>query len=63
MDFNSLIQAISSVGFPIVMCGVMFYYLQKNDENHETQVAQMRDAINNNTIMMNKVLDKIGGDQ
>ena len=25
MDFNALIQAISTVGFPIVCCGVLFY--------------------------------------
>ena len=31
MDFNALMQAVSTVGFPIVCCGVLFY--QNNNMN------------------------------
>lgn len=59
MPFNEILQAVSTVGFPIVMCGVMFYYMQKNDERHQEEVSGLRDAINNNTIVMNKVLERL----
>jgi hypothetical protein len=29
MDFNSIMQAVSTVGFPIVCCGVLFYQNNK----------------------------------
>ena len=29
MDFNSIMQAVSTVGFPIVCCGVLFYQNSK----------------------------------
>jgi hypothetical protein len=30
MDANTIIQIISSLGFPIVMCGVLFWYMVKH---------------------------------
>ena len=32
MDFNSIMQAVSTVGFPIVCCGVLFYQNNKLTE-------------------------------
>ena len=29
MDFNTIMQAVSTVGFPIVCCGVLFYQNSK----------------------------------
>ena len=60
MELEVVMQAISTVGFPIVMCIALLYYLQKSDDAHASQVTQLRDAINNNTVMMTKVLDKLG---
>lgn len=62
----TILQAISSVGFPIVMCIVMFLYIQKVEERHRQEIESLRNAIdetksaiNNNTIVMNRVLDKM----
>lgn len=38
MDFNSIITAVSTVGFPIVCCGVLF--IQNN---------KLRDTVEENT--------------
>lgn len=59
MDYATILQSISTVGFPIVMCVILFIYLQKTNEKHAEEVAGLRDAINNNTVVMNKVLDKL----
>ena len=63
---SAILQAISSVGFPIVMCIVMFWYIQKVEERHRQEIESLRNAINetksainNNTIVMNRVLDKM----
>lgn len=65
---STILQAISSVGFPIVMCIVMFLYIQKIEERHRQEIESLRhaidetkSAINNNTVVMNRVLDKMEG--
>lgn len=45
MDVGNISSIISSVGFPIVMCIIMFEYLQKESENHREETASLKDAI------------------
>ena len=52
-DINVIIQAISTVGFPIVMCGIMFWFLNKEQENHKAEMLDLKDVISEN----NKVLE------
>ena len=46
---NEIMQYISSVGFPIVMCLLMF-----------KQVNELRSVIENNTLVLTKLAHKIG---
>ena len=48
MDYNALMQAISTVGFPIVCCGVLFY---QNDKLRTT-IDSLKDTINENTMYL-----------
>lgn len=52
-DINVVIQAISTVGFPIVMCGIMFWFLWKEQENHKAEMLSLKEVIAEN----NKVLE------
>ena len=52
-DINVIIQAISTVGFPIVMCGIMFWFLNKEQENHKAEMLSLKEVISEN----NKVLE------
>lgn len=52
-DVNVIIQAISTVGFPIVMCGIMFWFLWKEQENHKSEMLSLKEVIAEN----NKVLE------
>lgn len=69
---NEIIDAISTVGFPIVcffMCGWYVKYREdKNDEKldklntqHDEEVAKLTEVINANTQALNRLADKIGG--
>lgn len=51
---NELVGAISTVGFPIVMCGLLCYYIFK------TQTALIS-AINNNSMEIAKLIEKMEG--
>lgn len=71
MDFNAIIQAVSTIGFPIVMCVVVCFYVKyimdKNAEqlmqitnSHREESKEMTKAIENNTIAITKLIEKIG---
>lgn len=61
MDANTIIQLVGSLGFPIVMCGGLFWRMVKSDEQHKAEMDKLSEALNNNTIALTKLshnLDK-----
>jgi hypothetical protein len=70
MDLTSITELISTVGFPIVcflLCGWYVKYREdRNDEKidklnsqHDTESKQMTDALNNNTLALQKLVDRL----
>lgn len=55
MDYNAIMQAISSVGFPIVCCGVLFY---QNSKLTET-IGQLKDTLTKNTTILELISREI----
>ena len=58
-NFNLIMQAISTVGFPIVICLIMIYILYQTEENHKKEISEMMKALENNTIAINHLTDII----
>lgn len=65
-------QAVTTLGFPIVCCGAMMWYVKyitdKNREEigklntqHNEEMKEVTLAINNNTIALTKLCDMISG--
>lgn len=61
MDANAIVQLVSSLGFPIACCIAMFWQNNKLNESHKAEVSKLNEAINNNTIALNHIIDKLGG--
>lgn len=59
MSLADITNFISSVGFPIVMCIVLFKYMEANDDKREVEAKELRDAINNNTVVLTELIAKI----
>ena len=59
MDFQMITQFIGTLGFPIAVCLVCFWYINKREEQHKDEIKKLSDAINNNTIVMQKLVDRI----
>lgn len=59
MEFNDIITAICTVGFPIVAYGALFWYVMKKDTEHREEVEKMTEAINNNTIALTKLIERL----
>lgn len=61
IDIATVTQLIGSLGFPIVCCIALFWYMVKQNQTHKQEVDELKDAINNNSIVMQKLLDKLNG--
>lgn len=59
MDANTITTLITSVGFPIVVCLVCFWYINKIQEKHQAETHELSVALNNNTLVMQKLIDKL----
>lgn len=56
---NWILNAICTVGFPIVVAGAMFWKMNKQDTDHKEEMAKVTEAINNNTIALTRLIDKL----
>lgn len=57
---QEVITAISTVGFPIVMCLVLLYEIKSMTEAHKEETNSLKDALNNNTVVLEKILTRLG---
>ena len=51
MEFNEVVTAISTVGFPIVACGALYYMIN-------TTMKELKDVIENLDKTISKLVDK-----
>ena len=66
MDASQIVQLISTVGFPIVCCGYLFWYVLKRDtdekerqENSYEESRALRETLENNTLAITKLSEKL----
>ena len=59
MDANTITTLITSVGFPIVVCLICFWYINKVQESHKAEIDKLSTALNNNTLVMQQLVDKL----
>lgn len=70
MDIQTIATLIGTLGFPIVACCGMAYFFAKVNDNyrsdikeiqatHKEEISGMTEAINNNTLVIQKLVDKM----
>lgn len=59
IEMNELLSAISTVGFPIVCCGVMFFQSRENSRLHKEESDKWSEALMNNTLAIQKLTDML----
>ena len=52
-----VLQAITTVGFPIVMCLCLAWYCMKLNDSHKVETDKFTVALNDNTIVLQKLCD------
>ena len=63
MDFNTLLQAITTVGFPIVMSVALLYEIKDMTTKHQEESKLFSDSMNKNTLVLQKLCDILGVDR
>lgn len=58
---GDIVSVISSVGFPITMTLILLWYIYDSNNKHKEEIDKMSEALNNNTVAITKLLDKLGG--
>lgn len=72
MDANALTTLVSTLGFPIVCCGALFWYVNKTQKEFTEKIEKSIESLNTSINDMNNtlttlittvsVLHNIGGD-
>lgn len=62
MTVADITQLIGSLGFPVVACCALFWDRVTNTRQQNENMATLTEAINNNTMVVNKLLEKLDGD-
>jgi hypothetical protein len=70
VDIKVLLDAVSLVGFPIVMCLVFMYYVKyltdknaeqidKMNDQHRQETTELTKAVENNTLALTRLIEKM----
>ena len=59
VDIGAITQLIGSLGFPIVCCGALFWRMNKTDDQHKAEMDKFSEALNNNTVALSKLTEKL----
>ena len=72
MDFSALVQAVTSLGFPVVCCGAVMWYVKYLTDNnraeiddmtiqHREEMQQITQAVQNNTEALIRLTERLTG--
>jgi len=56
---EDIVNIISSVGFPIAMCLLLFWKSSQQDVNYKTMIEGLTNVINDNTKINTKINDTL----
>ena len=61
MEVTEIINMVSTVGFPIAMCLMLSWYVKTSHDSYREDIRSLQQSIDNNTAVMNKIIDKLEG--
>lgn len=59
MTTKEITELITTVGFPICVCLICFWYIYKLDKQHKEETDKLAEALNNNTLVMQQLVDRL----
>lgn len=52
MDIQMIIELVTTLGFPIVVCVFLFYYMVKQDDRNRNTIKELSETIQGNTKVL-----------
>lgn len=73
MGISEVLTAVSTIGFPIVACIAMAIFFSRVNDNyrndikeinaqHKAEMDAMTEALNNNTLAIQRLVDRMDGE-
>ena len=59
MNMDAIVSIISSVGFPIAMCLVLLWYINKKDEQYVERLTEMENELDSVKMETTKALVEV----
>lgn len=59
MELNAILQAISTIGLPAVLCVIFVRQQLKNDDYYKKMLEKMRETIDNNSKAIENLTEVI----
>ena len=59
MDVTVFVQIVSNLGVPVACLVAMFWMLNKEREDHKLESDKFVEAINNNTVVRTKLVERM----
>ena len=56
---QAISQLFSSLGVPVACLAVTFYLWYRETENHKEEIQNLTEVLNNNTMAIQKLADKL----
>ena len=60
MELDVILQAIATLGFPIVMCVALLFEIKDMTGKHQEESKLFSDSMNKNTLVLQKLCDILG---
>ena len=60
MEIDVILQAIATLGFPIVMCIALLWEIKDMTTKHQEESKLFSDSMNKNTLVLQKLCDILG---
>ena len=60
MELDVILQAIATLGFPIVMCVALLFEIKDMTSKHQEESKLFSDSMNKNTLVLQKLCDILG---
>lgn len=56
---QDIVTLITNLGFPIAVCIMMAMYIRELTNKHQAETKEFTEALNQNTIVLQKLCDKL----
>lgn len=58
-EINAIVQVLGNGFFPIAVCGVLFWYVNKKDKLHKEEIEEVKKSIDGNTKAISKLVTSV----